>query len=494
MMKNILYTIAGFLLSGLLLFGGLNVYAQANVGGGDGNPVVNFFKVISDGSGGHDLEVSKDIVPDQSGRQLGSSNKTFDGFFGDMTVKTSEITEGTTTHKGPTIVTTTDSKAFKVRDSDSGDVFWIDTNSEQATVNGGLDLTAGNSVSTTATADGDKFLEMNTSDGESYFFDQRSIGANGDLALEGPSGEYMLFYNDSQIVQFSSDSLHRDDSDARFGNAGDYRFGYDSGNTRFRLQSTDVDGGGAAGDIFRVDDGQQGIDFLGDVNVNGGNKFTNAASGDGDNFLEFTTSNNSDFRIYQDATGGGDFSIGRDGTRFIRFADDITYYDQSLTVDQSRDEALYVRSNGNSGDIFNVNTNNENSHFPQGNVGIGIPMSQAPASALEVNGTVKASSTRSGKVTVADDAVHSFTPPTNFGHITVNDGSAEVGKCLFDLTTPNTTEDSDLNGNVVCQTGSLSGTTGTDGNLTVGIDSTNGEIDIENRLGGSRTVSFTIIE
>lgn len=35
--------------------------------------------------------------------------------------------------------------------------------------------------------------------------------------------------------------------------------------------------------------------------------------------------------------------------------------------------------------------------------------------------------------------------------------------------------------------------TGTDGNVTVAADSTNGQIDIENRTGTSKTVTLTII-
>jgi hypothetical protein len=94
--------------------------------------------------------------------------------------------------------------------------------------------------------------------------------------------------------------------------------------------------------------------------------------------------------------------------------------------------------------------------------------------------------------TVSDDASVSLTPPDNFGKILVHDGNAEVGEFLFDISSGSITEVADLNGNFATSTSSLSGTTGTDGNITVSADSSNTQIDIENRLGGSRDITYLI--
>jgi len=95
-------------------------------------------------------------------------------------------------------------------------------------------------------------------------------------------------------------------------------------------------------------------------------------------------------------------------------------------------------------------------------------------------------------VTIADDAATSITPADNFGKILIHDGNAEVGEYLFDISNGSITEIADLNGNINTSTSSLGGTAGTDGKLTVSADSTNGEIDIENRLGGIRDITYLI--
>ena len=95
-------------------------------------------------------------------------------------------------------------------------------------------------------------------------------------------------------------------------------------------------------------------------------------------------------------------------------------------------------------------------------------------------------------VTIADDAAHSFAPTFSKGKIRVNDGNGEVAEILFDIANSTITEVADLNGNVETSTTGLTGSDGTDAKLSVGIDSANGELDIENRLGGSRDVRFEI--
>lgn len=109
------------------------------------------------------------------------------------------------------------------------------------------------------------------------------------------------------------------------------------------------------------------------------------------------------------------------------------------------------------------------------------------------NDEIKAGTRITNETTIGDDSVHSFAPQKDFGKIVVQDGNAEVGEILFDISSGAITEVADLNGNIATSTSSLSGTTGTDGNLTISADNSNTQIDIENRLGGSRTVRYTVI-
>lgn len=56
-----------------------------------------------------------------------------------------------------------------------------------------------------------------------------------------------------------------------------YSLRYDGSNTQLELESTDVDGGGTTGNILRIPDGQQDVDFLSDIsfpNVTGTPTFT----------------------------------------------------------------------------------------------------------------------------------------------------------------------------------------------------------------------------
>jgi hypothetical protein len=121
---------------------------------------------------------------------------------------------------------------------------------------------------------------------------------------------------------------------------------------------------------------------------------------------------------------------------------------------------------------------------------------QAGNSVLEVdtkNDKVKADAYTSNSVTIDDNSVHSFTPPENFGKLLVHDGNAEVGEVLFDISTPAITELSDLNGNIVTDTGGLTGS-GHDGNLAISAYAGGTQIDIQNQLGGQRTIHYTVIQ
>lgn len=98
----------------------------------------------------------------------------------------------------------------------------------------------------------------------------------------------------------------------------------------------------------------------------------------------------------------------------------------------------------------------------------------------------------SNEVTIADDDVATVTPTKNFGKLLIHDNNAEVGEFLFDISGGAITEIADLNGNINTSTSSLSGTTGTDAKITVSADSSNGQIDIENRIGASRDFTYLI--
>ena len=72
----------------------------------------------------------------------------------------------------------------------------------------------------------------------------------------------------------------KDDIELRFGTGTDYWFVYDSTNTQFELNSTDVDGGGTNGIIFSVADGTDDVVFPGSATFTGGVTFTGAVSVD----------------------------------------------------------------------------------------------------------------------------------------------------------------------------------------------------------------------
>jgi len=107
--------------------------------------------------------------------------------------------------------------------------------------------------------------------------------------------------------------------------------------------------------------------------------------------------------------------------------------------------------------------------------------------------TVTAAGYMSGSASAADDSAHSLTPAQSFGKIVIQDGNGEVAEFLFDVSNGAITKVSDLGGNFETSTSSLSGTTGTDGKITVSADASSGELDIENRIGSSRTFRWHIV-
>jgi hypothetical protein len=93
--------------------------------------------------------------------------------------------------------------------------------------------------------------------------------------------------------------------------------------------------------------------------------------------------------------------------------------------------------------------------------------------------------------TVADDAIVTVTPPNNSGFIDVwvETASTLFGRRLFRVGASPAMSAAYSGAAFSSTTGSLTGTTGVDGQLTISAK-TNGTIDIENRSGGSQVINW----
>jgi len=89
---------------------------------------------------------------------------------------------------------------------------------------------------------------------------------------------------------------------------------------------------------------------------------------------------------------------------------------------------------------------------------------------------------------LSDNDVWEFDPGNFLGVIWVFDSDREVALIVYDSSHEVISEVADLGGNVETNIGSLGGTTGTNGALTVGVKSSDQNIQIENRLGSSRAI------
>ena len=116
---------------------------------------------------------------------------------------------------------------------------------------------------------------------------------------------------------------------------------------------------------------------------------------------------------------------------------------------------------------------------------------------FRIDGVLNAESFRSGGAPtkpIADDSVVSISPPQDLGTLSLADlnGKVEQAVAQYNLDTASMVGVNSTS-NVAFQTGSLSGTTGTDGTLTVSADAANGQVDVENRLGAEVTLSFVLL-
>ena len=92
-----------------------------------------------------------------------------------------------------------------------------------------------------------------------------------DAAFSRATASLTLLVNNQNINSASSYTLDAiklgDDRELQFGAAPDYWFIYDSGNTQFELNATDVDGAGTDGIVFSVNDGTDDVVFTGSISA-----------------------------------------------------------------------------------------------------------------------------------------------------------------------------------------------------------------------------------
>lgn len=96
-----------------------------------------------------------------------------------------------------------------------------------------------------------------------------SISSGGGTVFVDENGKAVINPASGQNAELRSGDFELgDDQDIVFGADFDYFLGYDSAG-RLRLRSADIDGGGAAGDIFEVSDAGQIVNFLATPTVGG---------------------------------------------------------------------------------------------------------------------------------------------------------------------------------------------------------------------------------
>lgn len=100
------------------------------------------------------------------------------------------------------------------------------------------------------------------------------LGANG-LTISTTAGDLTLDPAGVVAIHSTSDLFLTDDVQLRLGAAPDFWLHYDSGNTRLALTSTNI-GAGVDGDIFRIDDGQEEVDFADAVNAGAYDEYDDA--------------------------------------------------------------------------------------------------------------------------------------------------------------------------------------------------------------------------
>lgn len=101
------------------------------------------------------------------------------------------------------------------------------------------------------------------------------LDADGDTTISAPTDDqidisvagaddFTITANSFNVLASSAIDM-ADDTQLKFGASDDYWFTYDSANTQFELNSTDVDGGGSDGVVFYIADGTDDVVFSGDI-------------------------------------------------------------------------------------------------------------------------------------------------------------------------------------------------------------------------------------
>jgi hypothetical protein len=129
----------------------------------------------------------------------------------------------------------------------------------------------------------------------------------------------------------------------------------------------------------------------------------------------------------------------------------------------------------------------------ESDVGSDIASFHRTTKAAVFSGALTAKSHNTGSATVNDDTAISFTPPAATGILLVEDGSSQYFMAFFRVdSSPAMTAMITLPGSIVTTTGVLTGTTGTDAKINVSA-ANDGKIYIENRIGGARAITYTVI-
>jgi hypothetical protein len=102
-----------------------------------------------------------------------------------------------------------------------------------------------------------------------------------------------------------------------------------------------------------------------------------------------------------------------------------------------------------------------------------------------------------GASNLADDTAISFTPTNAFGVVIMNARNTTYSNfwCIAEYRTiaTNFIVAMAAGANVAVTTGALAGTTGTDGNVTLSVNSVDGKMYLENRRGGAISLTLTFL-
>lgn len=189
------------------------------------------------------------------------------------------------------------------------------------------------------------------------------------------------------------------------------------------------------------------------------------------------TAQTSNILVVEQSNGADLLSVANGGTMTVNgdafidsFNDRVALKVQGHST-QTNDLMILEKSDGT--DVLNVDNN--------GN--------------MTAAGSLKATGTRTNSVSIADDAVHSFTPPFTSGFILVHTSNGDGTKRImaqYSTSGVAVMDPISIGSAYNAATGALTGTTGTDTKITVSAH-TDGKIYIENRSGAAAAFNLTIL-